>query len=114
LAFANPLLAGAKEAARKIAIGYDAKNLPKKGKTKPRPRKQCRNCQQGLDVGETPPRGGRGKVFSLDIPFYRTRIRYRPAFVMDPHGLGYSQDEIAPLEIPEKPILPFVQALRSG
>jgi hypothetical protein len=39
LAFANPLLAGAKEAARKIAIGYDAENLPKKGKTKPCPGK---------------------------------------------------------------------------
>jgi hypothetical protein len=35
----QPLLAGAKEAARKNAKENDAKNLPQKGKRKPCPRK---------------------------------------------------------------------------
>jgi len=39
----------------------------------PAPAQKHRSCSQGLDVRETPPPCGEGKVFSLDIPFYRTR-----------------------------------------
>src|SRR5271165_3517636 len=71
----QPAACRRKEAGQRNAKGYDAKNLPKRWKREPCPRKECGGCRQGLDVKKNIFPGRSGEVFFLDIPFYRTRQR---------------------------------------